>query len=76
MANVTINQKVSTPLGEGVVRGQFRVIDPQTGSLISKAFTVEIPVNDVTRPHLNQSNCMTSHATQSGVWVFQESELT
>jgi hypothetical protein len=75
MTVLAINQKVQTPLGEGYVQGAFAVLEAQTETLISKGIAVRLPVNDVTRPHLNQSNCMTSHATVSGVWVFQESEI-
>ncbi len=72
---VATNQKVDTPLGEGFVQGQFAVLDPETNALISSGIAVRLPVNEVTRPHLNNSNCLTSRATMSGVWVFQESEL-
>jgi len=75
MSISSINQKVNTPLGEGYVQGQFAVVDPETEALISKGIAVRLPVNDMTRPHLNNSNCLTSRATLSGVWVFQESEL-
>ncbi len=76
MANVTINQKVRTPLGEGYVQGQFSVLDPITEALVSKGVAVRLPVNEVTQPHLKDDSCLTSHATLSGVWVFQESDLT
>jgi hypothetical protein len=75
MAKVTINQKVNTPLGEGYVQGQFVVLDTQTDALVSTGIAVRLPVNEVTLPHLKDSSCLTSHATLSGVWVFQESEL-
>jgi hypothetical protein len=75
MANVKINQKVKTPLGEGFVQGQFAVLDAQTEALISKGIAVRLPVNELTQSHLKDSSCLTSHATLSGVWVFQESEL-
>lgn len=72
---VAINQKVQTPLGEGFVQGAFAILEAKTEEPISRGIAVRLPVNDMTRPHLNQSNCMTSHATVSGVWVFQESEI-
>lgn len=73
--NISINQKVKTPLGEGFVQGQFQVQDPQTSTVISTGIAVRLPVNEVTQPHLKDASCLTSHATYSGVWVFQESEL-
>ena len=76
MANVTINQKVRTPFGEGYVQGQFSVLDPITEALVSKGIAVQLPINEVTQPHLKDSSCLTSHAVLSGVWVFQESELS
>ncbi len=72
---IAINQKVRTPLGDGYVQGQFVVLDAKTEAPISKGVAVRLPVNDVTRPCLNSDNCLTSHASLSGVWVFQESEL-
>lgn len=75
MTIIAINQKVKTPLGEGFVQGQFMVLDANTEALISKGIAVRLPVNEMTRPCLNNDNCLTSHASLSGVWVFQESEL-
>lgn len=73
---IAINQKVRTPLGVGYVQGQFSVLDAKTEALISKGIAVRLPVDDVTRPHLTSSKCLTSHASLSGVWVFAESELS
>ncbi len=72
---IAVNQKVKTPLGDGYVQGQFVVLDAKTEALISKGIAVRLPVNEVTRPCLNNDNCLTSRASLSGVWVFQESEL-
>lgn len=72
---IAVNQKVSTPLGVGYVQGQFAVLDEKTNETISKGIAVRLPVDDVTRPYLGADNCLTSQASVSGVWVFQESEL-
>lgn len=69
------NQQVETPLGLGVIQGQLLVIDGTTETLICKGIAVRLPINEITRPCLNQSNCLTSHAVESGIWVFPESEL-
>jgi len=72
---IAVNQKVKTEYGEGYVQGFFQIQDPQTNAVISTGIAVRLPVNDVTQPHLKDPNCVTSSATHSGVWVFQESEL-
>lgn len=68
------NQKVTTPLGVGVVQAPFAVL-AANGEHVVSGFAVRLPVNDETRPHLNKSNCLTPHAEATGLWVFQESEL-
>jgi hypothetical protein len=72
---LTTNTKVKTPIGEGFVQGPFAV-ETVSGDPVVRGALVRLPVNDITRPHLNQSNCMTPHATISGLWVFQEKELS
>lgn len=73
---IAVNQKVKTKYGEGFVQGFFTVQDPKTLKVISTGIAVRLPVNEVTQPHLKDANCVTASATHSGVWVFQESELT
>lgn len=68
------NLKVSTPLGSGIVQGPYAVRDGN-GDLIGKALLVRLPINDMTRPELNRSNCVTPMAKTSGLWVFAESEV-
>lgn len=71
---ITTNMKIKTPLGEGTMQAPFAVKDAQ-GEHVVRGALVRLPINDVTRPHLNKSNCLTPHAQISGLWVFQESEL-
>ena len=71
---ITTNKSVVTPLGDGVVDGFFGVLDAQ-GEIVVTGICVRLPVNDQTRPELHKSYCMTPHAVQSGVWIFEESEL-
>lgn len=71
---ITTNMKIKTPLGEGTMQAPFAVKDAQ-GENVVRGALVRLPINDVTRPHLNKSNCLTPHAQISGLWVFQESEL-
>lgn len=72
---ITVNQKVSTPYGTGIVQGFFEVRDQKTQATISTGIAVRLPVNETTQPHLNDANCVTASAKHSGVWVFQEGEL-
>ena len=69
-----VNQKIRTPLGEGIVQGFFAVHDGNNDKA-AVGVAVRLPVNDVTRPELNKSNCLTPMAVFSGVWVFSEEVL-
>ena len=69
-----INQLVNTPIGQGRCQGNY--IPPVVESLPeSRIVLVRVSVNDATRLHLLDSNCLTPRAAQSGLWVFNESEL-
>lgn len=70
----TTNQRVKTPLGEGVAQGPFAVVDGN-GAEVVRAVLVRLPVNETTVKALKQSNCVTPRASLSGLWVFQEGEL-
>lgn len=71
---ITVNQKIKTPIGEGVIQGFFAVIDSNSEKA-AVGVAVRLPVNDLTRPELNKSNCLTPLAVFSGVWVFPEKDL-
>lgn len=74
--NVSLNQEVKTPMGDGIVRGYFAIESADTGEEITKGISVRLPVNDITRPHLAEPSCMTPRATEYGVWVFPEADLS
>lgn len=67
------NSKVRTPLGEGVVQGGWAV--RQTEEIV-RAVLVRIPLTDEIRKRLNDSNCMTPHATATALFVFRASEVS
>ena len=69
-----INQLVKTPIGEGRYQGTFTESIMAPGD--RDAVLVRLPVNDDTRAHLKQSNCITPRATQSGLWVFVKEDLS
>jgi hypothetical protein len=69
MQYLYFNQRVNTPLGEGIVQSPFMVIDGPV------KFLVRLPVNEQTNPHLKDSNCVTPRAEKSGLWVFSREEL-
>ncbi len=71
---IKTNQKVTTPIGEGVAQGSFQITD-SSGHLIVAGVGVRLPVDDVTKKQMNKSNCLTPRANVSGLWVFSESEL-
>lgn len=71
---MTTNSKVRTPIGVGIVQGASSALDDH--SLRSaRMMLVRLPINDETSQHRQDSNCVTPRATQSGLWVFEESEL-
>lgn len=72
---LTTNSKVNTPLGQGIVQGPFAV-QSADGETIVRGALVRLPINETTRPHLNQSNCLTPRATLNGLWVFREGQLS
>lgn len=72
---VATNQKVMTPLGNGVVEGYFAVHDNHN-EIVVTGVAVRLSVNDMTRPELDKSNCLTPRAVFSGVWVFEQEQLS
>lgn len=68
-----VNMPVSTPLGDGVLQGRFEVRDG-SGSSVSDAMMVRLPINNATRRQLHASNCLTPRAEGSGLWVFSASD--
>lgn len=71
--NIAINQKVSTPLGQGVAQGLFAVL-AESGPVVGGVI-VRLPINDETRRELSKSNCLTPRAQLSGLWVFDLKDL-
>jgi hypothetical protein len=69
------NQAVTTPLGAGMVLAPFAVVS-ETGEVVTKGVAVRLPVDDVTSKALKKSNCLTPTAKLSGLWVFQEGEIS
>jgi hypothetical protein len=69
------NSTVTTPIGKGVVQGHFEVQAKRDGVVVAQGVLVRMPINDQTRVHLNQSNCLTPRAKASGLWVFAENTL-
>jgi hypothetical protein len=72
---LAINKAVKTPLGEGRVQGAFLITDQKSEPVV-RGILVRLPLNDVTRPALKESRCMTPAAEQSGLWVFPEDEVS
>lgn len=67
------NDKVQTEYGEGVVQGNFEVV--QGGEPVEQCVLVRVPITDENKHALGSSKCMTPQATQSALFVFAESEL-
>lgn len=73
---ITTNSTVETPMGKGIAQAPAFSIRDGQGNDIVQGVLVRLPINDATRQHLNKSNCLTPHAVQSGLWVFQVKELS
>lgn len=71
---MSFNQPVNTPLGRGVTQGAFMATGGQN-ELVAHGIIVRLAINDVTKPTMNQSNCLTPHATLSGLWVFGQGDV-
>lgn len=70
-----VNEKVNTPIGQGVVQGPFGVNDGN-GEAVVRGVLVRLPVDDATRSHLKKSFCVTPNAEVSALFVFQEGQLS
>ena len=64
------NQTVQTPLGVGVAQSATIHVAGVVKHLI------RLLINEQTKPHLKDSNCITPRAEHSGLWVFTEDELS
>ena len=64
------NQTAQTPIGPGVVQSAVIIVPGQP-----RKYLVRLPINELTRQHLKDTNCSTPMAAQSGLWVFTEDEL-
>lgn len=62
------NQSIRTPLGQGRIQGPTQRED-------RVFYLVRLPVNEQTKIHLHDHNCLTPKAIHSGLWAFQEGEL-
>jgi hypothetical protein len=63
------NNPVITPIGPGTFQGKIVTMDSKI------KYLVRLPVNETTQPHLWDANCLTRHAVQSGLWLFDSSEV-
>lgn len=64
------NRTVQTPIGEGVA--QSSLIHDKSGN----KYVVRLPINEQTKPHLKDANCITQRADRTGLWFFLEKELS
>jgi hypothetical protein len=69
------NQPVVTPIGTGIFQGVFGAIQRGGTEADETVALVRLKVDSETSPHLRDSNCLTPLASQSGLWIFRESEL-
>jgi hypothetical protein len=67
------NARIKTPIGEGISQGLYAIRDGQ-GEIVRQAVLVRLPVNDQTRGHLSEPNCLTPRANRSALFVFPTSE--
>jgi hypothetical protein len=65
-----INQRVRTPIGEGIYQGVYRAVMAAV-----EKHLVRLPVNEKTAPHLQDENCITPRAAKMALFTFDPSEL-
>ena len=63
--------KVRTPLGIGT----FQLARFQAGRDKTFRYIVRLPVDEVTRPHLGEPNCLTKGAKLTALFYFTAAEL-
>lgn len=68
------NREVTTPLGTGIAFGVFRLKDRNQES-VGGCVVVRLAVDENTRPHLSAAHCLTPHANESAVFMFDPSEV-
>ena len=71
--NYRFNELTDTPLGKGRSFGRFELKVKGQESL-NDLMIVRLPLNDVTREHLKDSNCLTPNAKKSALFTFPFSE--
>lgn len=74
--DIRLNQPVVTPLGEGVFQGAFALLKPGTEEVEETVALVRVKLSPEMETHLKDPNCKTPHAMISGLWLFQEGELS
>jgi len=67
------NQKVDTPLGQGIEQGKFAVTNG-AGMVVAVHKLVRFTLNDVTAKHLRDTNCLTPNAIRSALFHFDLGE--
>lgn len=68
------NRTVKTPIGSGVAFGVFRLKDRNEES-IGERIVVSLPVDEMTRPHLNAAHCLTPHANEQALFTFDAADV-
>ena len=67
-----LHKRVQTAYGEGVSQGRVEI---KVGESHVDGVLVRLPLNDVTRLHLRDANCVTPRANRSALFIFALSEL-
>lgn len=67
------NQTIQTPIGQGV--GQSPLLRQVEEAPDEIVLLVRLPINEQTKSHLHDSNCLTPKAVHSGLWFFQKGEV-
>ena len=65
-----INQRVKTPIGDGIYQGMYRAV---MSSVVKHL--VRLPVNEQTVQHLQDESCVTPRATHQALFAFTPREL-
>ncbi len=64
-----VNHSVITPIGTGTFQARMLTVRNEV------KFLVRLPINPETSKHLQDANCLTRRATQTGLWLFASDEV-
>jgi len=76
MSGVRVNMSVMTPLGRGTVFGCYGTLNPDGSNSNHAHWVVQLPIEGQAEKAKRRAMCLTPRAEKSGLFIFEESELS